>query len=224
MLLDLGEGSGGRGNGSPAPGRPPPSSLHASCVLKSTPLNAFASLQCAVSTQPVDARAVCDTSGARGGFFRRRGRAADATAARPMHAPSCASLCVCLHHLAVVCTAIVLRADPISTCKGKKCERCLEPGNPNRRSPEISDPRVGPPLRYRPDKFSRRNFCSSYDAAVQPSDESRKNDRVFTCQRKRKNFEIFSTCSDAGDIEAADVGWREAGMARPPWVKSRKND
>ena len=105
MLLDLGEGSGGRGNGSPAPGRPPPSSLHASCVLKSTPLNAFASLQCAVSTQPVDARAVCDTSGARGGFFRRRGRAADATAARPMHAPSCASLCVCLHHLAVVCTA-----------------------------------------------------------------------------------------------------------------------
>ena len=42
-----------------------------------------------------------------------------------------------------------------------------------------------------------------------------KNDRVFTCQRKRKNFEIFSTCSDAGDIEAADVGWREAGMARP---------
>ena len=51
-----------------------------------------------------------------------------------------------------------------------------------------------------------------------------KNDRVFTCQRKRKNFEIFSTCSDAGDIEAADVGWREAGMARPPWVKSRKND
>ena len=24
-------------------------------------------------------------------------------------------------------------------------ERCLEPGNPNRRSPKISDPRVGPP-------------------------------------------------------------------------------
>ena len=61
-------------------------------------------------------------------------------------------------------------------------------------------------------------------AAVQLSDESRKNDRVFSCLRKRKNFEIFSICSDGGDIEAGDVGCREAGRARPPWVKSRKND
>ena len=56
-------------------------------------------------------------------------------------------------------------------------------------------------------------------AAVQPSDESRKNDRVFSALRKRKNFEIFSTRSDGGDIEAGDVGCREAGRARPPWVK-----
>ena len=61
-------------------------------------------------------------------------------------------------------------------------------------------------------------------AAVQLSDESRKNDRVFSSLRKRKNFEIFSICSDGGDIEAGDVGCREAGRARPPWVKSRKND
>ena len=61
-------------------------------------------------------------------------------------------------------------------------------------------------------------------AAVQLSDESRKNDRVFSSLRKRKNFEIFSTRSDGGDIEAGDVGCREAGRARPPWAKSRKND
>ena len=71
--LVLGEGSGGRGNGSPTPGRPPPSSLD---VLKSTALSAAA----VVSTQPVDATAACDTTRARAGFFRRRGRAADATA------------------------------------------------------------------------------------------------------------------------------------------------
>ena len=58
-------------------------------------------------------------------------------------------------------------------------------------------------------------------AAVQLSDESRKNDRVFSSLRKRKNFEIFSICSDGGDIEAGDVGCPGAGMARPPSVKSR---
>ena len=135
-----------------------------------------------------------------------------------------ASLCVCLHHLAVLCPSIVLRADPISTCKGKIASAASRPGNPSRSSPKISDPRVGPPLRYRPDKLSRRIFCSSYDAAVQPSDESRRNDTVFACLRKRKNFEIFSNCSDGGDIEAGDVGCREAGIAPRPWVKSRKND
>ena len=54
--------------------------------------------------------------------------------------------------------------------------------------------------------------------------KSDKNDRVFLSLRKRKDFEIFSTCSDGGDIEAADVACREADMARPPWVKSGKND
>ena len=54
--------------------------------------------------------------------------------------------------------------------------------------------------------------------------KSRKNDRVFSSLRKRKNFENFSIFPDAGDIEPVDVGWREACTARPPWVKSRKND
>ena len=32
----------------------------------------------------------------------------------------------------------------------------------------------------------------------------KKNDKVFSFLRKRKNFKIFSTCSDGGDIEAGD--------------------
>ena len=158
------------------------------------------SLQC--RPQPVDARAVCDASGARGGFFRRPGRTADATAARPTYAPFCvlARASACTTFAVVRAPLIVLRADPISTCKGKKASAASRPGNPNRSSPTVSDPRVGPPLRYRPDKFSRRIFCSSYDAAVLPAYESRENDRVFSSLRKRKNFEIFSTCSDGGDI------------------------
>ena len=86
-MPDLGEGSGGSGNGSPTPGRPQPSSLD---VLKSEELRAAA----AVSTH---AKAACDTSGARAGFCRRRGRAADATAdrARCTHLamPTYASAC-----------------------------------------------------------------------------------------------------------------------------------
>ena len=66
--------------------------------------------------------------------------------------------------------------------------------------------------------------CREANKARPPWAKSRKNDRVFSSLRKRKNFEIFSTCSDGGDIGAADVGCRKAGMACPPWVKSRKND
>ena len=176
--------------------------------------------------QPVDARAVCDASGARGGFFRRRGRTADATAARPTYAPFCvlARASACTTFAVVRAPLIVLRADPISTFKGKKASAASRPGNPNRSSPTVSDPRVGPPLRYRPDKFSRRIFCSSYDAAVLPAYESRENDRVFSSLRKRKNFEIFSTRSDGGDIEAGDGACRERGMAGRPWGKCQKND
>ena len=60
-------------------------------------------------------------------------------------------------------------------------ERCLEPGNPNRRSPKISDPRVGP---------------------------------VCAMHRELR--------SDGGEIEAGSGACREAGRARPPWVKSRQ--
>ena len=148
-----------------------------------------------------------DASGARGGFFRRPGRTADATAARPTYAPFCvlARASACTTFAVVRAPLIVLRADPISTCKGKKASAASRPGNPNRSSPTVSDPRVGPPLRYRPDKFSRRIFCSSYDAAVLPAYESRENDRVFSSLRKRKNFEIFQPAPIEGTSRRATV-------------------
>jgi len=49
-------------------------------------------------------------------------------------------------------------------------------------------------------------------------------DKVFSFLRKRKNFEIFSTCSDGGDIEAGDGACGERGTAGRPWGKSQKND
>ena len=54
--------------------------------------------------------------------------------------------------------------------------------------------------------------------------KSRKNDRVFSSLRKRKNFEIFSTCSDDEDIGGSSGACREAGLQSRPWAKSRKND
>ena len=48
--------------------------------------------------------------------------------------------------------------------------------------------------------------------------KSRKNDKVFSSLRKRKNFEIFSTCSDGEDIEAGDGACRETGKVALPWV------
>ena len=52
-----------------------------------------------------------------------------------------------------------------------------------------------------------------------------KNDKVFSFLRKRKNFEIFSTCSDGGDIEAGDGACRRTGHGRPArGKKSKKND
>ena len=107
-------------------------------------------------------------------------------------------------------------------------ERCLEPGNPNRRSPEISDrPAAGcasPSRCIGIDIECGRGACREGDRRLPPRVKSCKNDRVLSSLRKRKNFEIFSICSDGGDIEAGDVGCPGAGMARPPWVKSRKND
>ena len=54
--------------------------------------------------------------------------------------------------------------------------------------------------------------------------KSKKNDKVFSFLRKRKNFEIFSTCSDGGDIEADDGACGEQGTAGRPRGKSQKND
>ena len=51
------------------------------------------------------------------------------------------------------------------------------------------------------------------------SDKSRENDKDLSCLRKRKNFEIFSTSSDVGDI---GTGCRQAGVALPRSDKSRK--
>ena len=58
--------------------------------------------------------------------------------------------------------------------------------------------------------------------ARRPMEKSRKNDKVFSSLRKRKNFEIFSTCSDGGDIEAGDGVCRERGVAGRPRGKSQK--
>ena len=79
-------------------------------------------------------------------------------------------------------------------------ERCLEPGNPNRRSPKISDPRVGPvcamhrELRSDGGEIEAGDVgCREAGRARPPCVKSRKNDRVFSSLRKRKNFEIFPT-------------------------------
>ena len=53
--------------------------------------------------------------------------------------------------------------------------------------------------------------------------KSRKNDRVFLSLRKRKNFEIFSICSDRGNISGGNGPCRDAGMLGPPYDKSRTN-
>ena len=60
--------------------------------------------------------------------------------------------------------------------------------------------------------------------ARRPWVKSRKNDRVFSSLRKRKNFEIFSIRSDGGDIGTGECACRKANIAPRPWVKSRKND
>ena len=43
--------------------------------------------------------------------------------------------------------------------------------------------------------------------------QRQKNNKVFSSLRKRKNFEIFSTCFDGGDIEAGDGACRERGTS-----------
>ena len=124
---------------------------------------------------------------------------------------------------------IVLRADPISTCKGLSRERWVELENPTKRAQKISDRRVGR-LVISARQSNRRRGCKARPAAAatyprtDARSGSRKNDKVFSFLRKRKNFEIFSTCSDGGDIEAGDGACRERGMAGRPGGKSRKND
>merc|ERR1711873_270958 len=73
---------------------------------------------------------------------------------------------------------------------------------------------------------SRRATVPAGNGARQAGhgEKVKKNDKVFSFLRKRKNFEIFSTCSDGGDIEAGDVACQERGMAGRPWGKSQKND
>ena len=50
-------------------------------------------------------------------------------------------------------------------------------------------------------------------------EKSQKNDKVFSFLRKRKNFEIFSTCSDGGDIEAGDGACRDRSTSS--WAAQR---
>ena len=82
-------------------------------------------------------------------------------------------------------------------------ERCLEPGNPNRRSPKISDPRVGPP------GSDRCSVACSFQPAT-ACDRSGARDR----SSHRRGGEAMAAAAYPGTRHQPVLGVRDASGAR----------
>ena len=77
--------------------------------------------------------------------------------------------------------------------QGFRCERWLELGNPTKRPPKISDPRVGPPQIGRLDLDASggdigTGECACREAGIAPRPwvKSRKNDSLFIPKETEK--------------------------------------